>query len=92
MFKPFSYFVNDPSKVVILDFFVICDLCLTVPSGLFLVALWVARKGLTSWLSFMRCFLVLMSLSHMVSLVRYSTLFVIFAFFLLCVSLVLQSS
>ena len=42
-------------------------------------------KDLTSWLSCMGCFLVFLSLSHMVSLVRYVTWFyrfLIFAFFL----------
>ena len=69
--------------------FVICDSCLTVSSGLFLAALWLAGKGLTSWLFCMRCFLVFMSFSYMMSWVRYSTLFLIFAFFL-CVCLVIH--
>ena len=43
-------------------------------SCLFNAALWsAAGKGLTSWLSCMWCFLVLLSLSHVVSWVRYGT-------------------
>ena len=41
---------------------------------LFIAALWTpAGKGLTSWLSCMFCFIVFLSLSHIVSLVRCGT-------------------
>ena len=60
-------FLTGPSKAVLLlwIFFCICILCL------FLAALWSpAGKELTSWLSCMWCFLVFLSLSHMLSWIR----------------------
>ena len=60
-----------------------------VLSCLFTAALWSpAGKGLTSWLSCMCCFLVFMSLSNVVSLVRCGTglyRLLIFAILLTCV-------
>ena len=57
-----------------------------IPPSLFFAALRSSvGKYLTSWLSRMRCFLVFLSLSHMVSWVRCVTglyRFLIFAFFL----------
>ena len=47
-----------------------CYLCFVFVmfSCLFIVALWSpAGKGLTSWLSYLWCFIVLLSLSHVVS-------------------------
>ena len=42
--------------------------------SLFIAALWSpAGKGLASWLSYMCCFLVFLSLSHVVSWVRCGT-------------------
>ena len=66
-----------------------CILCFTVVFNiltcLFLAALWSpAGKGLTFWASCVWCFLVFLSLSHMVSRVRCWTWlfrFLIFAFF-----------
>ena len=65
-----------------------CYLCSmsVMLSCLFIAAFWsCAGKGLTSWLSCMWCFLVFLSLSHVVSWVRCGTWlyrFLIFAFFL----------
>ena len=67
-----------------------CYLCVVfffvIPSCLFLAALLSpAWKELTSWLSCVWCFLVSLSLSHMVSWVRFAALLyrlLIFAFFL----------
>ena len=93
MFKPTSNFLTDHSKAVILLWilFVICISCLSVIlSCLFLEALWwPARKGPTSWLSCIWCFLVFLSLSHMVSWVRCGAWlypFLIFASSLLCLN------
>ena len=59
-------------------------------SCLFHAALWSpAGKGLTHWLFCVWCFLVFLSLSHVVSWVRYGTWlyqFLIFAFFLTFIS------
>ena len=67
--------------------FVICVLCLSaILSCLFLAPLWSpAGKCLTSWLSCLWCFLVFLTLSHVVCIVRCGIAlyrFLIFAFFL----------
>ena len=70
------------------DLWIICCLCFVFVlfSWLFIVALWSsAGKGLTSWLSFICCFIVYVSLSHVVSFQGYGARlyqFLIFAFFL----------
>ena len=91
MFKPFSEFRYWPFQggASFVDPF--CYLCFfIILSCLFLAALWSpAVKGLTSWLSCVWCFLVFLSLSHMVSQVSYGTWlywFLIFAFFTFIIS------
>ena len=71
MFKPSSNFLTDCSKAVLLLWilFVICVLSLSYC----LVCFSPAGKRPTSWLSCMYFFLVFLSLSHMVSLVRCGT-------------------
>ena len=90
MFKPSWNFLAVHSKVVILlwiFFFIINVSCLflIILSCLFLAALCSpAGKWLTSWLSCMLCFLVFLSLSDVVSRVRWGTWlcqFLILAFF-----------
>ena len=76
-----------------------CYLCFTfvfiILSCLFLAALWSpAEKWLTSWLSWVWCFLVFFSLSHIVSRVRCGTWLyrsLIFAFFLTFFSVLINN-
>ena len=90
MFKLSSNLLTDSSKAVLLLCVLFCYLCLfvfVVPSCLFIAALWSpAGQGQTSKLSRVWCFLVFLSLSHMVSRARCGAwlyLFLIFAFFIL---------
>ena len=77
--KQISFF-NDRSKVSVqgvtsfVDHF--CYLCFlfVMLSCLFIAVLWSpGGKGLASWLSCMLCFIVFLSLSHVVSMVRHVT-------------------
>ena len=73
----FEYFTYR-SKAVPLSWILLCDLffmyLFVIMSLLFLAALYSpAGKGLTSWLSCVRCFLVLLSLSPVDYLVRCGT-------------------
>ena len=73
MFKPSTDYFTDHSNALLLLWinFVVCVLCVCHNVLPFLGSLWsTAGKELTSLLSCMLCFLVLLSLSHMVSLVR----------------------